>query len=95
MDQQGQDVGLAELGKAGEPTGVTTVHRRAPTADAPEEHLATQTQKAPRKDRMELVRLISAGYSFFVAGVNDGSIGALIPYVVRVYGINTAIVSSL
>ncbi|KAK0717604.1 major facilitator superfamily domain-containing protein [Lasiosphaeria miniovina] len=40
-------------------------------------------------------KLASAGFSFFVAGVNDGSLGALIPYVIRDYGITTAIVSTL
>ncbi|KAB5540536.1 major facilitator superfamily domain-containing protein [Coniochaeta sp. 2T2.1] len=46
-------------------------------------------------DIATLLKLISAGFSFFVAGVNDGSIGALIPYVIRSYGITTAIISSL
>ncbi|RFU81655.1 mfs transporter [Trichoderma arundinaceum] len=41
------------------------------------------------------LKLISAGFSFFVAGVNDGSIGALIPYVIREFNISTAIVSSV
>ncbi|KAL7952017.1 MFS general substrate transporter [Trichoderma barbatum] len=41
------------------------------------------------------LKLISAGFSFFVAGVNDGSIGALIPYVIREFDISTAIVSSV
>ncbi|EKG11611.1 Major facilitator superfamily [Macrophomina phaseolina MS6] len=39
------------------------------------------------------IKLISAGFSFFVAGVNDSSLGALIPYLIRSYGINTAMVS--
>jgi VIT1/CCC1 family predicted Fe2+/Mn2+ transporter len=46
-------------------------------------------------DRVALLKLLSAGFSFFVAGVNDGSIGALIPYVIRDYGITAAIVSSV
>ncbi|KAL7911477.1 MFS general substrate transporter [Trichoderma velutinum] len=41
------------------------------------------------------LKLVSAGFSFFVAGVNDGSIGTLTPYVIRQYNINTAIVSSI
>jgi hypothetical protein len=45
-------------------------------------------------DRSTLMKLFSAGFAFFVAGINDGSIGALIPYIIRGYGINTAIVSS-
>ncbi|KXX79335.1 Bypass of stop codon protein 6 [Madurella mycetomatis] len=48
-----------------------------------------------RPNRDVLVKLISSGFSFFVAGVNDGSLGALIPYVIRSYGITTAVVSVL
>lgn len=41
------------------------------------------------------LKIVSAGFSFFVAGVNDGSLGALVPFVIRDYGINTAIISSV
>ncbi|KAF4964518.1 hypothetical protein FSARC_7583 [Fusarium sarcochroum] len=43
----------------------------------------------------ELLKILSAGFSFFVAGVNDGSIGALVPHIIRDYGVTTAIVSSV
>lgn len=49
----------------------------------------------PTLDRATYLKLFSAGFSFFVAGINDGSIGALIPYVIRDYDISTAIVSSV
>lgn len=55
----------------------------------------TPPSTTQKLDRATLLKLISAGYSFFVAGVNDGSIGALIPYVIRSYGITTAVVSAL
>lgn len=42
-----------------------------------------------------LLKLASAAFSFFVSGVNDGSIGALIPHIIRDYGVTTAIVSAL
>jgi fucose permease len=42
-----------------------------------------------------LFQLISCGVSFFVAGVNDGSLGALLPYIIRSYGLTTAIASSV
>lgn len=45
--------------------------------------------------RTELLKIISAAFSFFVAGVNDGSIGALIPHIIRDYDVTTAIVSSV
>lgn len=46
-------------------------------------------------DKLTYLKLMSAGFSFFVAGVNDGSIGALLPYVIREFHISTAIVSSV
>ncbi|KAL7767138.1 hypothetical protein ACKLNR_005054 [Fusarium oxysporum f. sp. zingiberi] len=48
-----------------------------------------------KPDTAELLKLLSAGFSFFVAGINDGSIGALIPHIIRDYGVTTAIVSSV
>ena len=47
----------------------------------------------PPIDKATLLRLIAAGYSFFCAGVNDGSLGPLIPYLLRSYGISTNFVS--
>lgn len=38
-------------------------------------------------------KIISVGVSFFVAGVNDGSLGSLIPYLIRDYNISTNMVS--
>ena len=55
------------------------------------------TREAHNKDRdwKRLFQLISCGVSFFVAGVNDGSLGALLPYIIRSYGLTTAIASSV
>lgn len=61
-------------------------HEHASNAPPPEN---------PKLDRATFLKIISAGFSFFVAGVNDGSIGALVPYVIRDYGVSTAIVSSV
>jgi hypothetical protein len=41
------------------------------------------------------LKILSAGFSFFTAGVNDGSMGALIPHIIRDYEVTTAIVSSV
>lgn len=43
--------------------------------------------------RDQMLKLIAAGFSFFVSGFSDGSMGALVPYVIRDYGLTTAIVS--
>lgn len=57
----------------------------------------TQPEEGPSQglSKLAYLRLFSAAFSFFVAGTNDGSIGALIPYVIREYNVNTAIVSSV
>jgi hypothetical protein len=47
----------------------------------------------PPVPRLLLLKLISSGFSFFVAGINDGSLGALIPYIRTEYGIDTNMVS--
>lgn len=46
-----------------------------------------------RLDKGAYLRIFTACFSFFVAGINDGSLGALIPYMIRDYQITTAIVS--
>jgi hypothetical protein len=60
-----------------------------------ENETSNETAASSHIDRRTLLRLLSAGFSFFVAGVNDGSLGVLIPWVIRDYGINTAILSSV
>lgn len=53
-------------------------------------------QDAPadeRLDRQMILKLVAAGFSFFVSGINDGSIGPLIPYIIREYNLTTAVVS--
>ena len=61
----------------------------------PEIRRDSRVEQDSTLDRQTLLRLISAGFSFFVAGINDGSLGVLIPWVIRDYGINTAILSSV
>jgi hypothetical protein len=46
----------------------------------------------PQIPRLYL-KLISAGFSFFVAGINDGSLGSLIPYIRQGYHINTNLIA--
>jgi fucose permease len=55
----------------------------------------TQEAHNNTRDWQKLFQLISCGVSFFVAGVNDGSLGALLPYIIRSYGLTTAIASSV
>lgn len=57
--------------------------------DPEPEHVSDKPSKA------DLLRIMSVAFSFFVAGVNDGSVGALVPHVIRDYKVTTAIVSSV
>ncbi|KFY40598.1 hypothetical protein V495_05340 [Pseudogymnoascus sp. VKM F-4514 (FW-929)] len=41
------------------------------------------------------LKLASAAFAFFTAGVNDGSLGALVPYILRTYSISTGSVAIL
>ncbi|OJJ08126.1 hypothetical protein ASPVEDRAFT_155847 [Aspergillus versicolor CBS 583.65] len=56
------------------------------------EALEINTPEAPAP-RLLLVKLASSGFTFFVAGINDGSLGALIPHIRNEYGIDTNMVS--
>jgi fucose permease len=66
--------------------------KNAVTAPSPQEPPADGNGGISRAN---MLRLVSAGFSFFVAGVNDGSIGALIPYIIRQHDINTATASTI
>ncbi|RGP72602.1 hypothetical protein FLONG3_6610 [Fusarium longipes] len=54
-----------------------------------------QSSSSSKPKTADLLKILSAGFSFFVAGVNDGSIGALVPHIIRDYRVTTAIVSSV
>jgi hypothetical protein len=43
--------------------------------------------------RKVVLKLLSCGFSFFVAGTMDGSLGPLIPYMLRSYNIGTSFIS--
>lgn len=60
-----------------------------------EELSPTRATSKTGRDWKLLFQLISCGVSFFVAGVNDGSLGALLPYIIRSYGLTAAIASSV
>ncbi|KAJ6022878.1 hypothetical protein N7460_013273 [Penicillium canescens] len=58
------------------------------------ENEGTQDQSPPEVKWM-YPKILSAGLSFFVAGVNDGSLGSILPYVIRSYDISTDMVAVL
>jgi hypothetical protein len=43
--------------------------------------------------RKVILKLLSSGFSFFVAGTIDGSLGPLIPYMLRSYNVGTSFIS--
>lgn len=47
------------------------------------------TRVIPRQN----LKLLSAGFSFFVAGTNDGSMGPLLPYMLQYYAIDTSLIA--
>jgi hypothetical protein len=65
--------------------------------------LPTENQVIPPMDRQineetvlnrrNLLKVIAASISFFFAGNNDGSLGALTPYILRTYNVGTEYVA--
>lgn len=52
--------------------------------------------RSPRQDKVAHgLKLASVAFSLLVAGVSDGSVGALLPYVLREYSVSTAVVSCM
>lgn len=72
-----------------------TEHNDQPTPQPNEPQEPSENRSSGGLDGRTLLKVASASFSFFVAGVNDGSVGAIIPYVIREYNVNTAIVSSV
>jgi hypothetical protein len=69
------------------------------TLDAQNQNSST-TNAFPEIPQPEIVprrtwKLFSSGFSFFVAGVNDGSMGALLPYMLKEYDIGTSFIAIL
>ncbi|KAJ6181089.1 hypothetical protein N7519_011550 [Penicillium mononematosum] len=75
-------------------TETIVLQTRASTEATPAENDTTQDSRPPDPKWM-YAKILSAGLSFFVAGVNDGSLGSLIPYVIRTYDIGTNMVAVL
>ena len=64
----------------------------------PEERPSPIVPEEPHNDssvteaKVPYLKLIASGFSFFVAGVNDGSLGSLLPYVLETYHVSTGLV---
>lgn len=52
-----------------------------------------QSDDAAQPDpERSFLKLMSAAFSFFVAGLNDGSLGALLPYVLQTWALSLNLV---
>lgn len=67
----------------------------SPTNAAPAYVESTSEPPNDQRHAHQNLKLFSAGFSFFVAGTNDGSMGALIPYIIQDYNINTSLIAVL
>ncbi|KEF62202.1 uncharacterized protein A1O9_00174 [Exophiala aquamarina CBS 119918] len=62
--------------------------------DAPQPVLENEPyRQPPPKMARPYLKLACAGFSFFYAGTNDGTIGPLLPYILRRYNISTGLVT--
>lgn len=83
------------------PQAVELSHLQPSSSSNQENQPTYQNNNAPsendkaKHDWLLYFKLISCGASFFFSGVNDGSLGALLPYVIRSYGLTAAIASSV
>ncbi|MCJ1296186.1 hypothetical protein MMC34_007752 [Xylographa carneopallida] len=62
-----------------------------PTSEAPPNAFSAEGP-APLTRRVK-IKLMSAGFSFFFAGTNDGSLGPLVPYMLSTYNISTTFIA--
>ncbi|KZL66635.1 glucose and galactose transporter [Colletotrichum tofieldiae] len=69
------------------------VSTQIPSRDAPKPTSPPEPDNDDKLDKATLLKLIAAGFAFFISGVNDGSVGPLLPYMIRDYNISTAVVS--
>ncbi|KAH8433298.1 uncharacterized protein LDX57_010934 [Aspergillus melleus] len=74
-----------------QPPSLVLQARGSPSV-APDERAEWQR---PTRPPSPYIKVFSAGFSFFVAGVNDGSLGSVIPYLIRTYEIDTNMVAIL
>jgi hypothetical protein len=66
------------------------LNQSARDADVQQDHAINQDTALTRQN---LLKVIAASMSFFFAGNNDGSLGALTPYILRTYSVGTEYVA--
>jgi hypothetical protein len=67
------------------PASESTLNTKQPSAHEAE----AEDEPTPQS----YLKLICAGFSFFYAGTNDGTLGPLLPYMLQSYGLSTGLVT--
>lgn len=86
---EAQPVGLSE---AHELQSVKKVPTKSPSTSSEQQQEPTGP---PKVGADVYFKIVATGLSFFVSGINDGSVGALMPYFIREYNLNIAVVSTV
>ncbi|KIW61817.1 hypothetical protein PV05_01897 [Exophiala xenobiotica] len=76
-------------GNAGDHS-TAAIPNNGPTATAGTRTRSISRPEEPQTAR-SMLKLICAGFSFFYAGTNDGTIGPLLPYILRRYKVDSAL----
>lgn len=64
-----------------------------PIQKAPSPTVHTDTGHDHVLKKRDTAKILAIGFSFLFAGLNDGSLGALTPYVIRTYHVGTEMVA--
>ena len=64
-----------------------------PIQNAPSPMVHTDTGHDQVLSKGNTAKILAIGFSFLFAGLNDGSLGALTPYVIRTYHVGTEMVA--
>ena len=76
-------------GNAGDHS-TAAIPNNGPTATAGTRTRSISRPEEPQTAR-SMLKLICADFSFFYAGTNDGTIGPLLPYILRRYKVDSAL----
>jgi fucose permease len=86
-------VELREQSKQQQSSSLEAASGPESTQRTSEEPHAVDSETSQKLSKPDLTRLMVAGFAFFCSGINDGSLGPLIPYILRQYQIETNFVS--
>lgn len=73
-------------------THINDVELRPTSKAEPTSTLSIENEDATSEkvlNRSTIVKILALGFSYIFAGLNDGSLGALTPYILRTYHVGT------